>query len=488
MPLLLVPRVALLAGPVALAFFAGGYADRPRLVALGVAGLTLALAALLAPRPLLPASRASRLALGAFLALVVWVALSTRWAPLDDAAADDAERWALYGVAMLAGVLCWRSRAAARLVEPAVAAGITLVTGYGLAGRLIPALVPQTPSVTAAGRFEQPLTYWNASGMLAALGLVLCARIAGDRERPGWLRCCAVAAGVALGTAVVLSFSRGALAALAGGLLVLLVVAPTWSQLRGLAIVLETAALGLVAPVLSDAVRTLTGSAATRQHDGALVALAMLVVAAIGVGLMLWNLRNERDSRLREGRIALPRWAGGAAAAVVALLVLLPVLARDEGAPTSVNPVTGATTARLTSLGSSRYDYWRVARDAWLEQPVAGLGTGGYAVAWLAARPKPERVRDVHSLPLEVLTELGLIGALLLLATGTGVVLAARRVLTEDPALAAGPVAGLVVYAVHASIDWDWELPATGLVAITLVAMLLAQAPAERRPQPGATA
>jgi len=40
--------------------------------------------------------------------------------------------------------------------------------------------------------------------------------------------------------------------------------------------------------------------------------------------------------------------------------------------------------------------------------------------------------------------------------------------------LAAGPIAGFVVYAVHAPLDWDWEMPAVTLVAIVLAGALLA--------------
>ena len=41
-------------------------------------------------------------------------------------------------------------------------------------------MVVEHPQRSAAGRLDQPLTYWNATGALAALGLVLCARVAGD--------------------------------------------------------------------------------------------------------------------------------------------------------------------------------------------------------------------------------------------------------------------------------------------------------------------
>ncbi len=478
MPLLTVPRVALLAGPVALAFFAGGFGDRARLIALGVAGLVLALTALAAPpRGLILGGLGPRLALGGLVGLAAWVALSRSWSPLVDVAGDDTERVALYAVAFAVGLLAWRTRAAARLVEPVLAAGIAVVTTYGLSGRLLPGLIPQTASRSAGGRFEQPLTYWNASGLYAVLGLVLCARILGDRDRPGWVRCLAAVATVPLGSGVYLSFSRGALAALLGGLIVLLVVAPTWTQLRGTAIALETAALGLLGPVLSPAVRTLAGNDATREREGLLVLAGMATAAAVGVALTRWALRDERADRLRTGRLGLPGWAGSAAAiVVVAIVALPPLIARDDGGQGTADPAFGATSSRLVSAGSHRYDYWRVALDTFADHPVRGIGSGGYGVAWLAARPQPERIRDAHSLPVETLAELGLVGLLLLLTVAGGIALCARLVQASDPALAAGPIAALVAFSLHASIDWDWELPTVALTALVLAGMLAARA------------
>ena len=56
-----------------------------------------------------------------------------------------------------------------------------------------------------------------------------------------------------------------------------------------------------------------------------------------------------------------------------------------------------------------------------------------------------------------------------------GVALCARRVQAADPVLAAGPAAALAAWALHASLDWDWEMPALTLVALTLAAMLVAR-------------
>jgi hypothetical protein len=95
------------------------------------------------------------------------------------------------------------------------------------------------------------------------------------------------------------------------------------------------------------------------------------------------------------------------------------------------------------------------------------VGTGGFRVEWLKRRPFAESVRDAHSLYLETGAELGLVGLLALAAFLAGAVLAAR-----GGNVAA--VAPLVAFALHAGIDWDWEMPALSLIAILLVARLVA--------------
>jgi hypothetical protein len=141
-PTLHAARAVAVAGPVALSFAAGGFFDTGRMVALLGACAVLAAVALAAPR-VLPRTAPGRLALGGLAALAAWTWASTAWAPLPDAAGDDAERAALFAVALLAGAALWRPRAAARLLEPLVALGTLVVVGYGLAGRLVPDLVPR---------------------------------------------------------------------------------------------------------------------------------------------------------------------------------------------------------------------------------------------------------------------------------------------------------------------------------------------------------
>src|SRR4051794_21800630 len=218
--------VVLLAGPTALAFGRGGYFDPERLLAAIVAWGLLAVAALVSPQPL-PRSRAGRIALAGLVLLTIWTGLSELWAPQAAPAEDALQRMLLYVAGFAAAVALLREPLVRRVVEPALALGTLVVIGYGLLDRLVPGVFDLTRSTVAEGRLEQPLTYWNAEGALAAVGAILCVRMAGDPERPRAMRAAAAAGVVPLAIGVQLSYSRGALAAIGIGLLVLAVMALT---------------------------------------------------------------------------------------------------------------------------------------------------------------------------------------------------------------------------------------------------------------------
>jgi hypothetical protein len=467
--------VALLAlvAPTALAFADGGYFEGARDVALIGAGVLLAVAAIVAPCPLPPKGPA-RLAMAALALLTAWTALSVRWAPLRDGAWATAERDALYLAALTAFTLLLRERVTARLAEPVLALGTLVVIGYGLLGRLLPDVVGVSSSVSAGGRLDQPLTYWNAMGALAAIGIVLCARIAGDPTRPTWMRSVAPAVAVPLAVGLYLTFSRGSLAAAAAGLVVLLALAPTFTQLRAVTITLEAGIVGTVAAAASPAVRALHGDHRTLQ--GAAVLVVLLIVMALAAAAQRWAVAVETDRTTRLGRLPLPPRHGWVAAALVAAMLVVPVvIAAGSDTPSSVDPRFGSSTSRLASADSPRYEYWRVAVRSFADHPIEGVGAGGFAVEWLRERKEARPARDAHSLPIETLAELGLVGAALLALLAAAIALAARRVQRADPALAAGPAAALIAYAFHASIDWDWEMPALSLVAVALAGLLLAR-------------
>jgi O-antigen ligase len=219
-------------------------------------------------------------------------------------------------------------------------------------------------------------------------------------------------------------------------------------------------------------VSALTGD--QRARDGALMLVALLAAAAVTVLVVARTGDEPRQTPRWYGRLAPAAWV--AAAAVAAGLVVGGIAER----PSERELSAGAGATRLTSVTSNRYEYWRVALREFRDAPLIGTGAGGFRAAWLQQRPIRETVRDTHSLEFEVAAELGLVGLLAFAVMCGGAAVAARRALGRHRALAAGPVAALVVWAMHASIDWDWEMPAVTLPALVLAGLLITLA--EERP------
>jgi O-Antigen ligase len=452
--------------PLVLAFASGGFFAGPRLVAAICAWALLAVAVVAVPGAVLPGAPAARAALAAFAALAAWTWLAARWSSSPAGADQEVELALLYLPALAAGAIVWRERRAARLVEPALAAAALVVIGYGLADRLLPGIVHLHASARAGGRLEQPLTYWNATGAVAAIGIVLCARIAGDTTRPRTLRMAAAAAAAPLGMGAYLSFSRGAIACLLAGLAAVVAFDRTRAQLRAAAVVLGAAVLASLAAAPFAAVRALAPAHATVEG---LVVLALL--AAISAAAALVQRRRGFDEKR-------PALRAAPVLAVVVALAVLPyaaVVLAERAAP-SRNAAFGATNARLSDAGSHRLAYWRVALDVAADHPLAGAGPGSFGVDWLQRRTIDERVRNAHSLELETLADLGAIGFALLAAVLAAIGLATAGVLRADRALAAGPAAAALTGALHAGLDWDWEMPAVTLVVIALAGLLLGRA------------
>lgn len=461
---------ALICGPTVLAFFSGGYFDRPRIIAAIVAWGLVVLAALVAPRPL-PESTAGRVALAGMALLCAWTALSLAWAPIGERAQDDLQRLLLYLGFFVAALGLLRIDWAPRLLEPLMVLGAFVVVGYALSERLVPDLVELSRSRSSAGRLEQPLSYWNALGAVAAIGFVLAVRVGGDVARSQALRTLAAAAGVALGLGVYLSFSRGALAAVAAGLLILLALAPNGrAQLRSAVTITLAAGLSSIAATGFD---TITALKLGEQGDAGegLQMLAVLVVLSLAAAFIV-----PRSPRLTvpAPSIGVSRPVAVLSATVVVALAGAVAVAVFEGKPEGTSPAPGADPDRLRSIDTNRYRYWDVALEAWADRPIAGLGSGGFHVRWLRERNRVDASGEAHSLYLETAAELGVVGLVFLLMLLGGTAAAVVALYRAHPGAGAGAAAGLAAWAVHAGLDWDWEMPAVTTPALLLAAAAVA--------------
>jgi hypothetical protein len=89
------------------------------------------------------------------------------------------------------------------------------------------------------------------------------------------------------------------------------------------------------------------------------------------------------------------------------------------------------------------------------------MGAGTYALLWDQERQREFQVEDAHTLYLEMLGELGVVGLLLILVV-VGVVLIGLLLRVRGPSrgVAAGLLGAALTWVLHAGIDWDWEMPA----------------------------
>ena len=115
-----------------------------------------------------------------------------------------------------------------------------------------------------------------------------------------------------------------------------------------------------------------------------------------------------------------------------------------------------------TSGDNGRIEHWRAALVGFKDQPLSGTGAGTFALQWdLVGRSDKLQLQDAHSLYIEVLGELGLIGLLLVL-TAIGCVLAGffARARDRDSVVGAALFGAGITWALAAGTDWHWEMPA----------------------------
>jgi hypothetical protein len=139
--------------------------------------------------------------------------------------------------------------------------------------------------------------------------------------------------------------------------------------------------------------------------------------------------------------------------------------------------VAGVIAAGVASGSTEpRTSLWGVAWHVFEGHAAFGSGAGTFALAWARSGLIDARggALDAHSLYLETLAELGLVGLALLLVFFGLPLLHAR-----SAPVAAGAYA---VFLVHAGLDWDWEMPAVVLAGLCCGAAVLTAGEDQPRP------
>jgi O-antigen ligase len=417
-----------------------------------------------------------------------WIAVSTAWSQEPSRAVLEVERALVYPAGILAVLLLAR-RADVRQVLGGVLAGIVPVCAYALATRLLPERLGTFDSI-AGYRLSHPVTYWNALGVLAAIGSLLALDFA---LRGGLVsRALAAASLPVLLPTLYFTYSRGAWLALTLGFVAAVALDPRRLQLASGLVLVAPAAVATWLGSRSAALTHLGSTLGRAEHDGHRLALIVVVLALVSAGLAFAFARAESRLSLRRAqqRVYAAAVLLAVAAGIVATLVRFggPAELARKGYDSFTSPPVqvgagGSLNKRLFSLSSNgRIDLWRIAAHDFERHPLLGSGAGSYESVYLLRRTTSGKVRDAHSLYVETLGELGVIGLLLLVAALLVPVVGAVRARRHP--LVPAAFGAYVAYLFHAGVDWDWEMTGITLAALLCGAALLLAAREERERAP----
>lgn len=452
----------------------------------------LVIGVLVGALPRVGPSRLALLALGLFAGFVVWTALSLIWTESSERTVTDLARVLTY-LGIFSLVLFVRAPREPQRLVAAVGAAIALIAVLALLSRLHPAWFPSADQTAAfledsRERLSYPLNYWNALGALIAVGLPLILHLSATAKTVV-VRALAAAALPAMMLAIFFTLSRGSIvaAALATGIF-LAVTDDRAPKLLTLALTGVGGAVLIGLASQRDELRHgLTNTEVARDQGNEVLLIAIVVCIAIAL------VHAAVSKLLIDGR--RPRWTQPSREfSLVAFGALVVVVLIGFFAANGPNRVSsgidefkggenaGTGTGRLNSFaGESRYDLWQSAVDENATAPLIGTGSGTFVYWWDRDAAGTEAVQDAHSVYLQTLGELGIVGLLLYLGLiavvlGAGTVLAARAGPGLRSVLAAA-VAGCFAFFLTAAVDWTWQMPVLP-AAMLMLAAVLVMAPA----------
>jgi hypothetical protein len=418
----------------------------------------------------------SRVVLFLFLGLVVWTALALGWTESAERTMTELARAVTYlGVFALALAVQRGRRWRALLYG--VTTGITIVAGLAVLSRLHPQWFPRNqlgtvlPGIEIERRLAYPLNYSSALGAFAAMAMpLLLASTASARTFAGQL--IAAAALPVAGLAFYLTSSGTATVVVIAGLVAFFLLTPDRvPKLATLAVgAAGTAILGYAVNQRAALDRGLVTPEMKSQGNEVLLILIVVcaAVALCQLGISLAVRHGRRPSWM----LISPRAA--ALATVAALVIVVPIAAAAGGAReakdrwNNFKSLSGGSASAsrssqiLNTSGTGRYQFWQSAVDAYKTEEFRGIGPGTFEFWWAQHGSYAAFVRDAHSLFIETLAELGIVGfilvtALFLAILGIGTVRATRAPPDLRLGLAAATAAG-VAFTAAAGVDYMWEI------------------------------
>ncbi|HVD86827.1 MAG TPA: O-antigen ligase family protein, partial [Solirubrobacterales bacterium] len=424
-------------------------------------------------------------AIGWIGALALFSASSSLWSGSIELSVIEADRVLVYLGFFLAAFLIAQTDQRRQRFAEGIAISLLAIALLALGTRLLPHVVSLGSGFGAGPRLRYPLGYWNADGLAFGIGAAFALWLS-RRSLIGALRWIAVGALPAVLLALYFTYSRGGVLALA--IACGCVIALSHDRLWMLA-TLAIGAVGAMPAVLAvQARRALSDNFQSQAaiDQGVTVLLILVAGTALALGLFALLRRLEGGESDFTGRAVaisrnpkvLRRVALVLAVIGIGAAIAVGGRAWDQFSSPDLE-FPGQPEAHFGQLsGGGRDEFWRVAADAFGEEPVAGHGAGTYQFSWDELRSIPVPVRDAHSLYLEAFAELGAIGGLIVLGL-VGTLLWTGFSTWRDAAgaqreLYAVLFAACLAFAISAAIDWMWEIADVGAIFFLAGGVLVA--------------
>jgi O-Antigen ligase len=429
--------------------------------------------------------RLDLLLLAAFGFYTAWTFASVIWSQSVPSTLDAGTRALAYLALVAAGLLLARANTSRHLLG-GVLSGATLVCLYALGTRILPDRLGAFDSTAGDYRLSVPVTYWNGLGIFAVTALLLTLTFAVRGHGYG-VRALAAAPLPLLAATTYFTFSRGAWLALAIGLLAAIAADRERIQLTAATALLALPAGAAVWLASRPPALRVQGSTLAAATDAGhrllpwLLALALASAAAAAVA-RLAERRLPRTIRapLRTAWLAVLALAVAGAIAAAWVEKGSPVHeARAAWRQFHQGPHETGTNvgSRLFDLSSNgRLRLWGAAWDSFRTKPLLGHGGGTFWETWAASPKRTFEAKDTHSLYMQTLSELGIVGLALLAVALLVPVAAALRVRGR---LSAGALAAYCAWLVHGAFDWDWQLLGVSSVGVLAGAALVARTRAD---------
>jgi O-antigen ligase/polysaccharide polymerase Wzy-like membrane protein len=434
-------------------------------------------------------TRFDRLALaavGLLAAFAVWVLISVNWASDAERAFAQFNQVSLY-VAVLAVALVLARMVPAYVLTWSTALALAVIAGVALVSRLFPSTfgVEHSAALTPINsRLSFPLGYWNGLGIEVALAYPLVLAIMSSRRSRA---ASALAAFVLplLAAVMYLTSSRGAFVAAAVAVVAYLLLSP--NRWGGLAATVVAGIAGAISvAVLHSRTELLNGTDTPLGIDQGHRAALWIGIACVVTGIV-WPLLAELGRRIPDP----PPAVGRATVGLIVVIAIVGIVAAHPGRrfdqfktnASHYAPGQSFTTSHLTSSsGSGRWQFWTAAVDQFRAHPLNGGGAGSWQAYWLQHDTlKGFFSQFAHSVYLEALGELGIVGLLLLagavLCAAVGAVRSAISLRSTEIAAAAS--VGIAFFAA-AAYDWVWQLAGIAVVGVGMLGLALGALPSTR--------